>query len=137
MRIVIDTVVLVRGLINPKSYCGRLVFDHFDEYKLVVSSETIAEYLSVIQRPELQRKYRESSTRSIDVVVDKIASATIVEPVDVPRVCRDPSDDKFLAAALVGNAEFIVSEDKDLLDLGSYEGIEICTVEAFLRQLGQ
>jgi uncharacterized protein len=137
MRIVIDTVVLVRGLINPKSYCGRLVFDHFDEYKLVVSSETIAEYLSVIQRPELQRKYRESSTRSIDVVVDKIASATIVEPVDVPRVCRDPSDDKFLAAALVGNAEFIVSEDRDLLDLGSHEGIEICTVEAFLRQLGQ
>lgn len=137
MRIVVDTVVLVRGLINPRSNCGRLIFDHFDEYELVVSPELTGEYLSVLQRPALRRKYREPHSRDLGTVVDRITNATIVEPHDVPSVCRDPNDDKFLAAALAGEASFIVSEDKDLLDLGSYEGIEICTVETFLRHLDQ
>ena len=69
--------------------------------------------------------------------MDRLETAKLVVPSQIPAVCRDPGDDKFLAAALAGNAGFIVSEDKDLLDLGSYEGIEICTVEAFLRHLGQ
>jgi predicted nucleic acid-binding protein len=54
---------------------------------------------------------------------------------DTPAVCRDPEDDKFLAAARVGSARFIVTEDMDLLDLGSYEGIQILRAEAFLLVL--
>jgi predicted nucleic acid-binding protein len=61
----------------------------------------------------------------------------MVVPSQLRAVCRDPSDDKFIAAAIAGGASFIVSEDKDLLDLRSYEGIEICTVETFLCRLGQ
>ena len=51
------------------------------------------------------------------------------------EVCRDPADDKFLAAAIAGGAQYIVSEDKDRLDLGNYAGSYIVTTEAFLRAL--
>jgi len=135
MRVVIDTVVLVRGLINPRSLCGRLIFGTFDAFELITSSEVNAEYLTVLQRPHLRRKYRKSSSRELDIVLEMIASATLIEPDHVPAICRDPNDDKFIAVALAGRASFIVSEDKDLLDLGVYEGIELCTVETFLRHL--
>jgi len=59
----------------------------------------------------------------------------MVEPSEVRNICRDPEDDKFLAAARFSNADFIVSEDNDLLSLGEYDGIQICTAESLLHVL--
>ena len=73
--------------------------------------------------------------RDLEAILDRLATATIVQPTHVPAVCRDPDDDKFLAATIAGSAQFIVSEDKDLLDLGNYAGCQIVTAEAFLRLL--
>ena len=56
IRVVFDTVVFVRALINPKSRCGRLVFERFREYELILSPEIIREALEVIRRPEVSGK---------------------------------------------------------------------------------
>jgi predicted nucleic acid-binding protein len=101
MRGVFDTVILVRGLINPYSLCGRLLFDHSASYELIVSSAIVAEYLRVINRPELVRKYHEVETRDLPAILEIVAKAMVVQAVDTPAVCRDPEDDKFLAAARV------------------------------------
>ena len=61
----------------------------------------------------------------------------MVEPKDILPICRDPNDDKFLAAAVAGSADCIVSEDRDLLDLGYYEGVTILSAAAFLAVLDQ
>jgi uncharacterized protein len=135
MRGVFDTVILVRGLINPYSLCGRLLFDHLASYELIVSSDIVVEYLRVVNRPELVQKYHQVETRDLPAILEIIGKATLVQPVDTPVVCRDPEDDKFLAAAKAGSAQFIVTEDMDLLDLGSYEGIQIVRAEAFLLVL--
>lgn len=132
-RGVFNTVVLVRGLINPFSWCGRLVFDHSADYEVIISPAIEAEYVDVINRPELVAKYRAVHGRDLSTVQRIIANATVVEPASAPVVCRDPEDDKFLAAASAGNAQFIASEDFDLLDLGSYEGIPIMNAESILR----
>jgi putative PIN family toxin of toxin-antitoxin system len=137
MRTVLDSVIFVRALINPFSQCGRLIFEYSDAYELIVSPQILYEYLDVLRRPELVRKYRTVATRSSDIVLDIIANATIVHPVHMPAVCRDPEDDKFLAAAEAGSADFIVSEDNDLLSLAEYKGTRICTAEAVLRELGR
>ncbi len=137
MRVVLDTVVLIRGPINPLSWCGRLVFDEITKYRWVVSPELVAEYLDVISRPELVRRYRTVATRDVATVFDQLATATLVDPTDTPAVCRNPSDDKFLAAAKEGGVKFIVSEDLDLLELNSYEGIQNVNAETFLRVLDQ
>jgi len=50
-------------------------------------------------------------------------------------VKADPSDNKFLECALEGRANFIVSGDHHLLDLGSYQGIEIVKVSVFLSKV--
>ena len=46
---------------------------------------------------------------------------------------RDPKDDKFLATAVRAGADYLVSEDQDLLVLGEHEGVEIVDAVTFLR----
>lgn len=47
-------------------------------------------------------------------------------------ISRDPGDDKFLALAVTGQADAIISGDRDLLELGTHEGIPIFTPAQFL-----
>lgn len=103
---------------------------------MVVSPAIADEYLDVLDRPELVRKYRTVATRDIDTVLGRLATAIVVEPTATPAVCRDPADDKFLAAAIAGSAAFIATEDLDLLDIGAYEGSRIVTAATFLQVLG-
>jgi putative PIN family toxin of toxin-antitoxin system len=136
MRVVFDTVILVRSLLDPYSWSGRLLFERNDAYEWVVSPEVVAEYLQVIRRPRLVNKYRTVGNRDLKTILAQIATATMVHPKHTPAICRDPEDDKFLAVAKTGNVSFIVSEDKDLLALVAYEGIQICTANVLLNHLG-
>jgi putative PIN family toxin of toxin-antitoxin system len=135
VRVVFDTVVLVRGLLEPSSWSGRLLFDLSNAYEWVVSPDIVTEYREVIRRPRLVKKYRSVANYDLQTLLARIATATLVTPAQTPAICREPADDKFLAAAIAGSARFIVSEDKDLLDLGNYAGSQIVTAEAFLRIL--
>jgi len=51
-------------------------------------------------------------------------------------VCRDPRDDKFLDAAITARATYLVSGDRDLLDLGEVQGVKIVSPQQFLAILG-
>jgi len=54
---------------------------------------------------------------------------------DIKVVKSDPSDDIILATALAGQASYIVSGDKHLLDLGVYRGIKVVTAIEFVKIL--
>lgn len=49
------------------------------------------------------------------------------------RVCRDPDDDKFIETALIGNCDYIISGDNDLLAISTYQHIRILRPAAFLE----
>ena len=63
------------------------------------------------------------------------SSDETVEPKDVPSVSRDPADDKFLACSRLAGAEYLVTEDKDLLVLEVYKGSRICQPAEFIKLL--
>jgi len=54
---------------------------------------------------------------------------------EIAAVARDPDDDAILACAKEGKANYIVTGDKDLLDLDVFEGIPIVSARKFLSIL--
>lgn len=55
----------------------------------------------------------------------------VVNPTAIERTCRDPFDDYVLAAAKEGAADYLVTEDKDLLILKRHNRIKIVNVSTF------
>lgn len=136
MIIVLDTVVFVRALINPKSICGKIIFAHSDKYQLILSKPTVEEALEVLKRPEITKKFKSYDQVDFRKIVDTILNeAEIVEFLEVPTASRDPKDNKFLATAKHAKAQYLISHDRDLLDLKKFEGIKIIDCFAFVSIL--
>lgn len=135
MRVVLDTVVFVRALINARSYSGRILSEFAPRYTLLVSKETAQELLEVIRRPELTAKYKKLATIRIESVIQQIAQAELVTLDEIPSVVRDVKDDIFVAAARRGNANYVVTEDKDLLELTDEFDFEIVNTRTFIEIL--
>lgn len=132
VRVGFDTVIFVRGLINPHSFAGKLMFEYADRYQLILSEPIVIEILEVLQRPGLTRKYKALRQIMPQEILKLIERAELVDLSSVRAVSRDPKDDKFLATAKEGGASYIVSADKDLLNWKSYEGIQIVEIQTFL-----
>lgn len=138
VKVVFDTVIFVRGLINPYSWWGKTLFTSSSSYQLYLSPPVITEILDVLERPELTDKFKSLKDMKKSVVLDLLAQAAIVEiPVKIPQVSRDPKDNKFLATARRAQADYLVTEDQDLLVLIKYEGTKIITAKEFLELLHQ
>lgn len=71
------------------------------------------------------------------IVDDLRRLAVVVSPADVPRVVpTDPDDDHVIAATVTGQADLIASGDKrDLLPMGSFQGIPIVTAREAVERL--
>src|SRR4051812_6127712 len=140
LRVVFDTVVFVRALLNQHSVCGRLVFGTPDRYQLYLSTPLVIEILQVLAREEIVAKLerrRGAYVYIIAGVLDTFQRALSVEIPIIPAVSRDPKDDKILATARAAGADYLVSEDQDLLVLDVYEGIKIVNAATFMHILSQ
>ena len=78
-----------------------------------------------IARPQVATTLARSNTSRERALAEVIAGPPLAKP-----VCRDPDDDAVLTLALAANADLIVSGDNDLLDLKSFQGIEIVAAQA-------
>ena len=135
LRVVFDTVIFVRALINPYGLWGRLVFQNRGRYELVISPPTVRELLDVIHRPEVARRFRTLANLDVRQVLELIEQARVVTFDDVPQIARDAKDDVFLATAAAARADYLVSEDNDLLVLGVHGNVKIVTAADFLDLL--
>jgi predicted nucleic acid-binding protein len=71
-------------------------------------------------------------------LLEGLASQSVMVPGTTPiRASRDWKDVKFLAAGLEGEAEYVVTGDKDLLAFETYQKLRIVTPAVFLRILGK
>lgn len=137
-RVVLDTVIFIRALLNPHGFSGRLLFEYLNDYSLVLSSQLIEEILEVLGRKEIIERFHLRQTNLPEAMarlIKSIGGAEIIEIDKIPAISRDPKDDKFLATARAANTDYLISADKDLLDLREYEGIEIIDAETFLQIL--
>jgi uncharacterized protein len=137
LKVVIDTVVFVRCLMNPKNAAGRMLPEHDREYTPYISEPIIWEILEVITRPGIRRQLANVSELPLQRVLEILAGATMVDVRFVPSVSRDPKDDKFLALATEVNADYLITEDKDMLVLGSHDNVAIVDTLTFIERLAE
>ncbi len=135
MRAVLDTVVYVRAMINRESRWGRLIFALAEQYTVIYSPEMIKEVLAVLNRSKLRDRFPQINDVSTAALIELFGSGEVVEPKDRLDVSRDSADNKFFECALAGHADYIVSEDRDILDVGEYEGVKTVTAATFLAIL--
>lgn len=132
MRVVADTNVLISALLF-----GGLPGNFLDlalgrKLTLITSRQLLDEL-----NEKLRGKFAisERDTQAIRAKLE--GNASVFDPDFVLNaVPSDPDDNRVLECAVAGKADFIVSGDRHLLQLYSYEGIAILTVRKFLEAAG-
>jgi putative PIN family toxin of toxin-antitoxin system len=133
-KIVLDTNVIISGVI-ASGHSARIVDAiRNEEFKLVTSAHLLEEFTDVISRRHIARKYPRAAEKAEDLLDFLRAFAVVVSGTpDAIQVSADRDDDYVLACALDGDVEYIVSGDPHLLDLKSYKGIQILTPRDFVE----
>ncbi len=126
LRIVFDCMVFLQALISKQSIAFRL-FEYLDEnaFTLFVSNEILDEMNDVLNRPYIRAKNSQITDESVGSFFERVLKkAVLLKKVPVYfELTRDPKDEKYVNLAVEAKADYIVTRDKDLLDLMT--GIDI------------
>lgn len=138
LRAVFDTNLVIRYFISHRKQrvsANRRVFELWwlrNQIQLVISPELIAEYL------EIMRDFLDADAAYLNLWESRFLTykADVVSPGKRFTLSRDPDDNIFLAIAAVGKADYLISNDRDLLDLSATDKrklkFQIATPEEFI-----
>lgn len=130
-RAVFDTNVLVSGYLWKGSARRALEKVRSGEWTLLVSKDAIDELIRVLAYNKFGLKPEEIEP----IIRDLIKISKLVEVrTQIQIIKDDPTDNIFLALAMDGQADVIVSGDHHLLDLDEFKGIPIIPIRKFLAK---
>jgi uncharacterized protein len=151
-RIVLDTNILVRGLLNRLCDSGRIL-RACEERRIValLSKPLLREYRFILNDPDLVARYPELEAIKVKTAVERLMYVgsvlrTVRAQFDYPR---DRKDEKLITLAIAGRATHLITTDCDLLDLPHGGGdagkrfrqrlpnIEVLPPEQFVEKYGR
>lgn len=139
LRVVLDANVLVSAILNPHGYPARILTAWREgAINLVLSFAVLDEIARVLAYPKLQKWHGWSADQSAAFVAELAALASVV-PVRTVILdgAKDPDEGRYLACAIEGEADYIVSGDHHLLVLRRYHQIPILTPRLFVEVLNE
>lgn len=126
MRVILDSNVVIAA-VAARGLCESLLELCLEHHEIILCEGILKEI-----EEKLTGKLRVAlpvAEQYLDVLRN---NASLYEPKPVKRdVCRDPNDRMILGLAIAGNAEIIISGDKDLLVIEKYGGAKIVTPRQF------
>lgn len=139
MRVFIDTNVFISYLLaretrSPIRSIVEAVF--LQQFTLLASADLFREILEVIKNRKrlAQRIAIQDAVTLISALMD-VAELLPRIAEEIPAVTRDPKDDYLLAYALVGQADYLIIGDNDLLSIGEVGGLKIVSPATFVGVL--
>lgn len=141
MRVLPDANILISYLlpssqtnavsaIMEAAYSGRIT--------LLVSDDLIREVVESIKtKPRLAKRITPQEADELAGALLELAEVLPPLTESIPSVSRDPKDDYLLAHALIGQADYLISRDQDLLTLEQVDGVKIVDPAQFLQVLRQ
>ncbi len=135
---VLDSTILVSSFLTEGGVAFKILQSAREEKFQWYCTEVILQETRrvLLQEQRLRTKYHYTDEQvEVFINASRASSLMVAELPTVKIIARDPQDDPVVACALAAQATYIVTRDKDLLDLQSYQGITILTPEEFLRIL--
>ncbi len=131
MRVILDSNVWLATL-TTNGFCRRLWKKARRDCAVIASQDILDEIEAKLR---FKFGFSPRHARLLTLFVERQTHA--VKVVSAIRVCRDPDDDRILAAALDGECSHLITGDADLLVLKRFEGISIVTPRGFMELISK
>jgi uncharacterized protein len=130
MKVLLDTNVLASA-VATRGLCADVLREVLARHELLVCPQIVSELRRI-----LRDKFRTPSQLIGDLVTMLQQDAISCTPGDLPELdLKDKDDLGILAAARSGGAQFIVTGDRELQNLGQFSGVKIISPRQFWEQL--
>ena len=134
MKVVLDVGQFVSAVIVQRGHPAQIMNAWREgDFELVTSPPVLDDLRRVLAYPRLRKRHLWTD-QEIEVFIDSIALAAnlVTGELAVDAVSDDPSDNKVVACAIEGGADYIVASDEHLTKLGSFSGIPIVAPRRFI-----
>ncbi len=132
---VLDTNVLISAALLQGSPPAKVTMWVIANARLVFSEPTFEEFRSRLWRPKFDRYLTIERRNRILHDFSAIADWVDIGDSPAPARSRDPDDDMFIQAAIAGSARWLVSGDRDLLEMQGLKEIVILSPAAMLERI--
>ncbi len=129
MRVVFDTNIFVSAFVIPGGLADKALLNIIEgRDDLVLSKAILDELLSV-----LVAKFSRDEDEISRIALFLSAIAEWTKPTETIDILKDEPDNRILECASCGKAGVIVTGDKEMLRLGSFRGVKILSLKAYLE----
>lgn len=138
LRVVFDTNVLLRMAAGGRRSLLNRAWQQ-QQFSLLMSLTTLVEFRTVTARPQVQRYVPALVSQAFLLLLE--TASVIVQPDLTAPTCRDANDTGLIATAVGGQADYLVTADRDLLDDPALihalaaRGVQVINTDAFLNLL--
>ncbi|MQY68821.1 MAG: putative toxin-antitoxin system toxin component, PIN family [Hadesarchaea archaeon] len=128
MKVVLDTNVFIAAYFNRKSASARIIDLCLEnKHELIFSSRLRKEVRLILKNVRAERGFQKR-------IQSLFMNASRIKPTQkIFMVKEDPEDNKFLECALEGKADYLITSDRHLLELGEFAQTKICKPTQFLK----
>ena len=134
-RVVLDTSILISALLFRGELSKIVGLWQKGGVIPVISKETFNELRTFLGYPKFSLTQEERDSIIEQEILPYFEIVEVVK--EVKGISRDPEDDKFISSAISASADYIVSGDKDLLDLKHYKSTKIIKASDFLKMYNE
>ena len=132
LKLIIDTNLWVSFIISNKlNVLDPLLFA--GNTRLLFSTELITEIQETITKPKLKKYFKTNTLEEMFYAFEPFID--LVEVEGIITICRDPKDNFLLALAKDGKADYLLTGDKDLLELKKFGKVKIQTIGTFINEM--
>jgi hypothetical protein len=130
LRVIVDTNLWISFLIGKElSELRPLIVNH--QIQLLVCPQLLEEIQLVASRDKMRKYFPMEHVRELVALIKWLAEEFVIE--SVHPVCPDPKDDFLFALAKAGKADFLVTGDKELLQLGTVATVQVVSASEFIK----
>ncbi|MCG2842380.1 putative toxin-antitoxin system toxin component, PIN family [Sandaracinobacter sp. RS1-74] len=132
---VLDTNVLISAALAANSPPAQVTLWVIAYGRLLFSEETFTEFRTRLWRPKFDKYLTIERRNQLLHDFSAIADWADISQISTPAPSRDPNDDMFVQTAIAGTARWLVSGDRDLLEIPPFEGVTILSPADLLGKI--